>query len=202
MTPALSQPTLAEHALVRECLKAHGFEPTGRSRFRNGRATLHFEGTRLVAIPGDGSRIWRSEVGAVPPEAIVALLDASLATPPFLSQQEIDRRLARTHAAKIALDQIVELIREAPNAAPSVELRRFLWSLFNGHHLLNLWRLRHTLDRQQSAWATEVFTAWMHGHVSDELLRRALSDSGEVEQANAIHASADREKRHSEAGTP
>ena len=180
MTPALSQPTLAEHALIRECLKAHGFEPTGRSRFSNGRATVHFEGTRLVAIPGDGSRTWRSDVGSVSPEAVVALLDAFLATPPFLSRQEIDRRLGCTHAAKIALDRIVELIREAPDAAPSRELRRFLWSIFNGHHLLNLWRLRHALDQQQSRWAAEVFTAWMNGHVSEELLRRALTDSGEM----------------------
>jgi hypothetical protein len=181
MAPQLAQPTLADHPLIRECLAAHGFQPTGRSQFSNGRATVHFEGTRLVAIPGSGSRTWRSEFGSVPPEAIVALLNAFLATPPFLSQQEIDRRLERTHAAKIALDRIVELIREAPDAAPSRELRRFLWSLFNGHHLLNLWRLRHTLDRQRSGWATEVFTAWMNGHVSDELLRRALSGCGQIE---------------------
>jgi len=149
------------------------------------RGVVHFEGTRLVAIPGDGSRTWRSEVGSVPPEGVVALLDAFLTTPPFLSQQEIDRRLARTHAAKIALDRIVEIIREAPDAAPSLELRRFLWSLFNGRHLLNLWRLRHALDRQQSGWATEVLTAWMNGHVSEEHLRRALTDSGEMERCDA-----------------
>jgi hypothetical protein len=181
MAPQLAQPTLADHPLIRECLAGHGFQPTGRSQFSNGPSKVHFEGTRLVATPGTGSRIWRSEVGSVPPEAVVALLNGFLATPPFLSQQEIDRRLARTHAAKIALDRIVELIREAPDASPSRGLRCFLWSLFNGHHLINLWRLRHTLDRQQSGWATEVFTAWMNGHVSEELLRQALSDSGEME---------------------
>ncbi|MBX3747804.1 MAG: hypothetical protein KF833_21055 [Verrucomicrobiae bacterium] len=109
------------------------------------------------------------------------MLDTFLATPPFLSQQEIDRRLACTHAAKITLNRIVELIHEAPDAAPSRELRRFLWSLFNGHHVINLYRLRHALDRQQPGWATEVFTAWMNGHVSEEFLRRALSDSGDME---------------------
>lgn len=181
MTPALSRPNLADHALIRECLKAHGFEPIGRSRFSNGRATVDFEGTRLVAIPGDGSRTWRSEVGAVPAEALVALLNGFLATPPFLSQREIDRRLERMHAAKIALDRIVEFIREAPDASPSRELRRFLWSLFNGHHLINLWRLRHALDHHQSGWVTEVFTACMNGHVSEEFIRRALADSGEME---------------------
>jgi hypothetical protein len=181
MAPQLAQPTPADHPLIRECLAAHGFHSNGRSQFFNGRAKVHHEGTRLVATPATGSRIWRSEIGSVPPEAVVALLNGFLATPPFLSQQEIDRRLARTHAAKIALDRIVELIREAPEAAPSRELSRFLWSLFNGHHVINLWSLRHALDHQQSGWASEVFTACMSGHVSDELLRRALSDSGEME---------------------
>jgi hypothetical protein len=181
MEPQLAQPTLADHFLIRECLAAYGFQPNGRSQFSNGRAKVHFEGTRLVATPATGTRIWRSEIGSVPPEAVVALLNGFLATPPFLSQQEIDRRLERTHAAKIALDRIVEIIREAPEAAPSRELRRFLWSLFNGHHGINLWSLRQALDRQQSGWATEVFNAWINGHVSDELLRQALTDSGEME---------------------
>ena len=33
------------------------------------------------------------------PEAVVALLNGFLPTPAFLSQQEIDRRLERTHTA-------------------------------------------------------------------------------------------------------
>lgn len=185
MAPELAQPTLADHPLIRECLAAHGFQPTGRSQFSNGRAKVHFEGTRLVAIPANGAKTWRSDVGSVPPEAVVALLNGFLATPPFLSQQEIDRRLARTHAAKIALDRIVELILEAPDAAPSRELRGFLWSLFNGHHVINLWNFRNSLDRQQSEWATEVFTVWMSGNVSEELLRRALTDSGKMERWDA-----------------
>ncbi len=182
MTPALHQPTLAEHALIRACLKAHGFEPTGRNRFSSGRATVDFEGTRLVAIRGSDSRTWGSDVGSVPPEAVVALLNAFLATPPFLSQEQIDRHLERNHAAKMALDRIVEIIREAPGSPCGRELRRFLWSLFNGHHVVNLWSLRNTLDRPHAACAAEVFTAWMGGHVSEELLRRALIDSGEMER--------------------
>ncbi len=117
--------------------------------------------------------------------------------PPFLSQQEIDRRLERTHAAKIALDRIVELILGAPDAAPSRELRRFLGSLFNGYHVINLWTLRHALDRQQSGWATEVFNAWINVHVSDELLRQALTDSGEMEGWDSARpATADQQHLH------
>jgi hypothetical protein len=118
-----------------------------------------------------------------------------LAHPPILSQQEIDRRLERTHAAKIALDRIVEIIREAPEAAPSRELRRLLWALFNGHHVINLWSLRHALDRQQSGWATEVFNAWISGHVSDELFRCAPIDSGDKGRWDASAHTADEHER-------
>lgn len=178
MTLEFARPILADHPAIRECLAAHGFQPTSASQFSNGRARVHFEGTRLVAIPANGSRTWRSDVGGVPPEAVVALLTGFLPTPPFLSQHEIDRRLERTHTAKIALDRIVEVIRECPETPSSRALRGFLWSLFNGHHHLNLWGLKDNLDRSRGAWVTEVFTAWMEGHVSDELLRRALTDSG------------------------
>ena len=180
MTIEFARPILANHPAIRECLAAHGFQPTGASQFSNGRARVLFEGTRLVAIPAHGSRTWRSDVGGVPPEAVVALLTGFLPTPPFLSQHEIDRRLERTQSAKIALDRIVEVIRECPEAPSSRALRGFLWSLFNGHHLLNLWSLKDSLDRSRGAWVTEVLTAWMQGHVSDEMLRRALTDCGEM----------------------
>ncbi len=142
--------------------------------------------------------LWRFH-GSLPLAGGIRPSDRPSEVPPFLSQQEIDRRLERTHAAKIALDRIVELILGAPDAAPSRELRLFLGSLFNGYHVINLWTLRHALDRQQSGWATEVFTAWMGGHVSDELLRRALTDSGEMGRLNSAHthlSSADQQRLH------
>jgi hypothetical protein len=169
---------MADHPLVRECLNAHGFETTDKGQFSNGRATVQFAGTSLVATPTKGFKAWRSDLSSASPEAVLALLKGLLATPPFLSQQEIDRRLERTHAAKIAIDRIVEVIRERPETPNSLELRRFLWSLFNGHHAMNLWTLRNSLDAQQAGWTTELFAAWMDGHVPEELLRRALTDSG------------------------
>jgi hypothetical protein len=105
-----------------------------------------------------------------------------LATPPFLSQPEIDRRLERDHAVKIALNRIVEVIRETPEIPSSRELRQFMWSLFNGHHAINLWGLKNSLDHQKAGWATEVLAAWMDGYLPEELLRRALTDSGGMER--------------------
>jgi hypothetical protein len=50
MTPALSQPSMADHPLVRECLKAHGFETTDKRQFSNGRATVQFVRTTLTRL--------------------------------------------------------------------------------------------------------------------------------------------------------
>ena len=186
MTLAPVRATLADHPAIRECLESHGFRGTCANGFSNGRATVRFEGSRLVAEPGDGSRNWRSDIGATPPEAVVELLNVVLSMTPFLSQTDLDRRAKRAHTARIALDRIVEVVREGPETHSGRELRRFLWSLFNGHHVLNLWRLRDELDPQRNAWVTEVFTAWMHGDVEDDSLRRALEDSGEMERWDAV----------------
>ncbi len=161
--------TLADHAAIHECLSARGFQRTGASVFSNGRATVRFEGAQLAAIPGDGSRTWRSDISATPPEAIVTLLNVVLVIPAFLTQRERDQRAGRAHGAKIALDRIVDVIREAPERACGRELRGFLWSLFNAHHVMNLWGLRDDLGPQRGAGVTEVFTAWMASLVPDGL---------------------------------
>ena|GEM_PF-1442958 len=174
--------SLADHPLIHGCFEKHGFQRSVPSRFSHGRADVRFEGVRLIAEPIDGSRTWLSDVGQTPPEAVVELLNVVLAMPPFLSQKELDRRVERTHDAKIALDRVVEVVREAPETHCGRELRRFLWSLFNQHHVVNLWNLKDVLDSRGSSWVTEVFTAWMQGCVSEEVLRRALTDSGEMDR--------------------
>ena len=40
-----------------------------------------------------------------------------------------------------ALNQIAQCIRDCPDTGGGVQLRRFLWSLYNQHHLVNLWTL-------------------------------------------------------------
>jgi hypothetical protein len=195
MALQLDQTILADHPMVREALERHGFQKINASAFSNGRATVRFEGPMMIAVPGDGSRTWQSNVGSAPPEAVVGILDTVLPIPSFLSQAEVDRRVERAHAAKMALDRIVDLIRENPENHGGPELRRFLWSLFNGHHVLNLWRLRHELDSQRGAWVTEIFTAWMQGLVPDDFLRRALRDSGEMERWNAARLSPAEQRR-------
>lgn len=178
----VSTPTLlADHPALRACLQSRGFERTSPSEYSNGRATVRFEGAKVVATPLDGSKAWRTDLGSVPPEAAVGVLDAILAMPPFLSDSARDAIVEQAHRAKIALDRIVDVIRESPETHSARELRLFLGSLFNQHHAINLWRLKDALDSQRTAWVIELFTAWMSGHVPDEALRRALVDVGAIE---------------------
>ncbi len=40
-----------------------------------------------------------------------------------------------------ALNGIAATIKEGPDTGSGVQLRRFLWSLYNQQHLINLWRM-------------------------------------------------------------
>ena len=56
-------------------------------------------------------------------------------------------------------------------------------------------QMKDVLDSQHNAWVTEVFTTWMQGHVSEDALRRALTDSGEMDRWDAVKLGAkDRER--------
>jgi hypothetical protein len=182
------QTLLADHPALRICLLNRGFERTSPSEYSNGRATVRFEGTKVVATPLDGSRAWRTDIGSVPPEAVVGALDAILATPPFRSNSARDEIAEQVHCAKIALDRIVDVIRESPESSSGRELRSFLWSLFNQHHDINLWRLKDVLASQRIEWITEVFSAWMLGNLPDEALRRAIAESGIQSQSSLKQA--------------
>ncbi|MGE3308701.1 MAG: hypothetical protein AB7O66_01935 [Limisphaerales bacterium] len=180
------QTMLADHPALRACLENRGFERTSPSEYSNGRATVRFEGVKVVATPLDGSKAWRTDLGSVPPEAAAGMLDAILANPPFLSTSAREAIVEQAHRAKIALDRMIDVVRELPGTSGARELRCFLLSLFNQHHDINLWRLRNALDSQRNSWVTEVYTAWTQGRVPEEALRRALVDAGEIEPTGDI----------------
>jgi len=113
-------------------------------------------------------------------------LQVILAAPGLQSQAEIDHRENRRLAAETALGCIAESIRENPDTHSGQNLRRFVWSLFNGHHPLNLWRMKDVLDSEHNAAVTEVFTGWMEGSVSDDALRRTLTHSGEMDRWETV----------------
>ena len=79
-----------------------------------------------------------------------------------------------------ALAQIAECIRECPDTGGGVQLRRFLWSLYNQHHLVNLWTLVSRLDSERSALVNEVLTAALIGSLQESDIKRALLVAGEM----------------------
>ena len=149
----------------------------------------------LHAIPGDGSKAWRSELREAPPEVICQLLNVVLAAPPFLSQAELDRRVTRQRSAEEALQNIATSIREHPDTHSGQHLRRFVWSVFNGNHALNLWRMKDVLDAQHKGWVTEVFTAWMEGILPETAIRSALFESGEMDRWDTVRLRAPDQRR-------
>lgn len=199
MAPEIARPPLAEQSWFAEFLADRGFQRSAPGAFTNGRATVRVEGSVLYAIPGDGSKQWRSELREAPPGAIRQLLTVVLAAPSFLSQSELDQRAARQRTAEEALQNIATSIRENPDTHSGQHLRRFVWSIWNGHHALNLWRMKDVLDSQHNSWVTEVFTAWMQGFVSETAIRTALFDSGEMDRWDTVRLRAPEQRRVADA---
>lgn len=199
MAPEIARPPLAEQPWFNEFLGERGFQRTGPGTFTNGRAIVRVDGSVLYAIPGDGSKQWRSEIREALPGAIRQLLTVVLAATSFQSQFEIDQRAARQRTAEEALQNIATSIRENPDTHSGQHLRRFVWSIWNGHHALNLWRMKDVLDSQHNGWVTEVFTAWMQGFVSETALREALFASGEMDRWDTVRLRAPEQRRVADA---
>jgi hypothetical protein len=199
MAPEIARPPLTEQPWLKEFLETRGFERSAPASFTNGRATVRLDGNALVAIPGDGTKAWRTELKDAQPEAICYLLTNVLAAPSFLSQAELNLRATRQRTAEEALQNLATSIRESPDTHSGQHLRRFVWSMFNGNHALNLWRMKDVLDAQQNAQVTEVFTAWMQGFVPEASIRSALFESGEMDRWDTVRLRAPEQKRLVEA---
>jgi len=199
MAPEIARSSLADQPWFKEFLGDRGFQRSAPGTFTNGRATVRVDGSLLHAIPGDGTKAWRSELNETPAEAIRQLLKVVLAAPAFLSQAELDHRATRQRSADEALQNIATSIREHPETHSGQHLRRFVWSIWNGHHALNLWRMKDVLDSQHNGWVTEVFTAWMQGFVSEIAIRTALFDSGEMERWDTVGLGAPEQRRVADA---
>jgi len=199
MAPEIARPPLTEQPWLKEFLEDRGFERTAPASFTNGRATVRLDGNALIAVPGDGTQAWRTELKDAQPEAICYLLTTVLAAPAFLSQAELDLRANRQRMAGEALQSLATSIRENPDTHSGQHLRRFVWSIFNGNHALNLWRMKDVLEPQQNVWVTEVFTAWMQGFVPEASIRSALFESGEMDRWDTVRLRAPEQKRLVEA---
>ena len=98
-----------------------------------------------------------------------------------------------------ALTKIALCIRDCPDTGGGVQLRRFLWSLYNQHHLLNLWTLVSRLDGERSALVSEVLTAALVGNLKEDDIKRALLVAGEMARWDETQPGSETQRRLEEA---
>lgn len=200
MTPDPATTALADQPWLRDYLEERGFEPGTPGTFSNGRGKLRFEGATLRASSiAAGGTTWNSDLRGATPDGVRTLLDVLLASEPFLAPSEIQRRTEQNSLAAQALNCIAATIREDPHSPMSVHLRRWLWSLFNGNHALNLWRLRDVLDARHTECLRQVFNAWIDRQLSPDALRDALMSSGEMDLWETVRLGAAHERRLADA---
>jgi hypothetical protein len=79
-----------------------------------------------------------------------------------------------------ALSTVTEYLRTGWTTGGGQRLRHFVWSLWNGWHLVNLFDLSHGLDGTLTDAVIAVFRASMVGVLREDHLRCVLTESGEM----------------------
>jgi hypothetical protein len=90
-----------------------------------------------------------------------------------------------------AITKIALLIRDSPDTSGGVQLRRFLWSLYNMHHLVNLWDLASRVGGELAEPVAEIIRAALAGELRDEDVKQGLLLAGEMERWDAAAPSGD-----------
>jgi hypothetical protein len=83
---------------------------------------------------------------------------------------------------EMTLARLARVLRDNPDTGGGVQLRQFLWSLYNMHHVVNLWTLVRRLDGETAGWAAEVMDAALRGELKESEVKKALVLSGELER--------------------
>jgi hypothetical protein len=81
-----------------------------------------------------------------------------------------------------SLDRLATFIKENPDTSGGVQLRRFLWSLYNMHHVVNLWNLASRLSGEPARCVSDVLESALNGDLSEDQIKVALTSSGEMER--------------------
>jgi hypothetical protein len=79
-----------------------------------------------------------------------------------------------------ALICIASFLRQHHDTHAADQLRRFVWSLWNGDHYLNLCTLGRVLDASNSEAVAIVFLAYMRCMLTESHLEWVLTNSGEM----------------------
>ena len=79
-----------------------------------------------------------------------------------------------------ALETITDYLKTGWSTGGGRRLRQFVWSLWNGFHLINLYDLSSGLDGRLTDAVIVVFNAAMVDALSEDQKRRVLKESGEL----------------------
>jgi len=79
-----------------------------------------------------------------------------------------------------ALSTFTGYLRTGWTTGGGRRLRQFVWSLWNGWHLVNLFDLSHSLDGALTDAVITIFRAAMVGALREDHLRCLLTESGEM----------------------
>lgn len=199
MEPEMPQTPLAEQPWLIAFLAEKGFAKSSPSTFVRGAASLHIEGTKLHADPGNGGRGWSTDLPDADRATVEALLGQLLRMRQFLSEIDLANERIEHKSLERALTGIANTIRDNPDTGGGVQLRRFLWSLYNSHHLVNLWRMTSVMDSTRAAWVAEVCAGAFVGTLKEDDIKRALLVAGEMERWDAVRPSDEQRQRIDEA---
>ncbi len=81
-----------------------------------------------------------------------------------------------------AITEVAFLIRDSPETSGGVQLRRFLWSLYNMHHLVNLWDLASRVGGELAEPVSEIIRAALAGELREADVKQGLLLAGEMER--------------------
>lgn len=193
MQPEMPSEPLARQPWFVEFLAAKGFAKSSPTTFIREAASLNIDGTILFADPGNGERGWSTDLGNAGRAAVQAMIEQILKMRPFLTKADHTKEQAERQSLERALTGIANTIRDNPDTGGGVQLRRFLWSLYNSHHLVNLWRMTAVMDSTRAAWVAEVCTGAFAGILKEDDIKRALLVAGEMERWDALRPSGEQQ---------
>ena len=186
MQPEMPRVPLADQPWFVDLLAGKGFYRSSPTTFTNGRASIQVDGTQFVADPGTGDKSWNSDLAEATPETIKLILQQILKTRPFLTEADLAQERADKQHIERALTGIAATIKGCPDTDSGVQLRRFLWAMYNQHHLVNLWRLTAVLDSKRAGWVSEAFAGALVGSLKEDDIKRALLAAGEMERWDQV----------------
>ncbi len=106
-----------------------------------------------------------------------------------LKRRDAERRASVDPVAlEEALLTLTRTLRANWSTHGGTHLRRFVWSLWNGLHPVNLYQVSGGWDEKINDAVILVFTGYFRGLVEEDRLRRLLKESGEMERWDAARA--------------